>query len=168
MSVVCQAKSAKSVNPVQVSSATENQKPSPGRSLIKPALFPPPVVYKYNEPADLINLFPLLKEINEMIPRQFSLADHQFVLDSNRVVIRHSFYDHRRARTANQSSIVSFSYSGNVGRQFSTNLDVPLFYSSILGFSDWSYYPLGNYTMTLSRDSFFTNETYYIRAITRF
>lgn len=126
------------------------------------------MVYKYNEPGDLINLVPFLKEINEMIPRQFSLADHQFVLDTNRVVIRHSFYHSPHARNVNKSSVVSFTYSGNIGQQFSTNLDVPLFYSSILGLSDWSRYPLGNYTMTFTRDNYFANETYYIRAITRF
>ncbi len=159
-------------NSAPASAATKTVKPKAKaapkkRTINTSALLMPPVTYKYNEPGDLINLFPLLKQINEMIPRQFSLADHEFVLDTNRVVIRHSFYDTPRAKISSKLSVVSFTYSGNVGRAFATNLDVPLFYSSVFGFSDWSRYPLGNYTMTLSRDSFLA-DTYYIRAITRF
>lgn len=142
--------------------------PNQRLSLNKTLLLPPPVTYKYNEPADLVNLVPILREINEMIPRQFALAEHQFILDPNRLVIEHTFYDSSYSRMTRKTSIISFSYAGNLGRQFSTHLDVPLFYSSIFGFSDWSRYPLGNYTMTFSRDSFLPNETYYIRAITRF
>ncbi len=163
---------SKNSNTVQKSTGTKARSPAKTqakrRAINKSVLFPPPVIYKYNEPGDLINLFPILKEINEMIPRQFSLADHEFVLDTNRIVIRHSFYDTPRSRAASKFSVVTFTYSGNIGRQFSTNLDVPLFYSSIFGFSDWSRYPLGNYTMTFSRDNFLANETYYIRAITKF
>lgn len=162
----------KSASPYK-NSAAKNKKrvpinPKQRLSLNKTLLLPPPPTNKYNEPADLINLVPILREINEMIPRQFALAEHQFTLDPNRLVVEHSFYDSSYSRMTQKTSIISFSYAGNLGRQFSTHLDVPLFYSSIFGFSDWSRYPLGNYTMTFSRDSFLPNETYYIRAITRF
>lgn len=130
-------------------------------------LRPQKEVYKYNEPADLINLVPILRDINEMIPRQFSLADHDVRLDPSRIVIQHEWMD-SRIRNAEKNSVITLSYF-STGGYFGSRLDVPLFYSSQLGFSDWSRYPLGNYTMTFDRNSPFSPErAVYIRALTRF
>lgn len=135
----------------------------------KALLRPQKEVYKYNEPADLINLVPVLREINEMLPRQFSLAEHEFVLDPQRITIRHEWMD-VRSRRAEKTSIISLSYSGpSPGPYYGSRLDMPLFYSSRMGFSDWSRYPMGNYTFTFDRNNPFNSErAVYIRALTRF
>ena len=131
-------------------------------------LKPHPDVYQYNEPFDLINLIPIVRDINKIIPRQFALAEHQFTLAPRQMVIQHEFLD-VRTRTAEKNSIISFSYTGVMAGQLGTSLDMPLFYSSILGFSNWSRYPMGNYTMTIDRDNPFSDERMvYIKALTRF
>ena len=135
--------------------------------LNKEILRPQKEIYKYNEPMDLIELVPILRDINRLIPRQFSLARHEFLLDPRHITIRHEWLD-LRTRAAAKNSIISLSYSSPMG-YFGSRLDVPLFYSSAQGFSDWSRYPLGNYTMTLNRDGPFGDETsFYIKALTRF
>lgn len=126
----------------------------------------PPVTYRFNEPGDLIELIPIVRDINRMIPRRFSLANHQFVLSSNQMVINHQFFD-ARARASSKTSVISFSYSGGVGHELTTQLDVPLFYSSLSNFAEMSAYPFGNYTMTINRDYRIGNSL-YIRAQTRF
>ena len=135
--------------------------------LNKNILRPQKEIYKYNEPYDLIELVPILRDINRMIPRQFALAEHEIRLDARYITIQHEFLD-VRTRRANKNSIISLSYSTPMG-YFGSKLDVPLFYSSQLGFSDWSRYPMGNYTMTLNRDNPFGDErAVYIKALTRF
>ena len=150
------------------SKKSENVSIDRARALRHQILFRKPI-YKYNEPADLIDLVPGLREIKAMIPRQFSLADHEFVLDPQRITIHHEWMDVRSRRTE-KTSIISLSYSGSSpGFYAGSRLDVPLFYSSHFGFSDWSRYPLGNYTFTFDRDSPFNREQkVYIRALTRF
>ena len=135
----------------------------------KAMLRPQKEVYKYNEPMDLINLVPGLRELNEMIPRQFSLAEHDFILAPQNITIRHEWMD-VRSRRAEKSSVISLTYSGpSPGPYAGSRLDVPLFYSSRLGFSDWSRFPMGNYTFTFDRTSPFSSErAVYIRALTRF
>ena len=137
----------------------------------KALLRPQKEVYKYNEPADLIDLVPGLRELKAMIPRQFSLAEHEFVLDPQRITIRHEWMDVHSRRTE-KNSIISLSYWGpgpSPGIYAGSRLDVPLFYSSRFGFSDWSHYPMGNYTFTFDRNSPFNNErAIYLRALTRF
>jgi len=126
-----------------------------------------PVHYKYNTPEDLLNLIPGVREINRLIPRQFSLADHRIDLDPRSMVISHEFLD-SKTRASPKNSIISMTYS-SLGRQFGTHLDVPLFYSSIHGFSNWSAYPLGNYTMTINKHNKIRDEILlYIKARTRF
>ena len=133
----------------------------------KGLLRPQTIRYKYNEPIDLIELIPVIRDINRIIPRQFSLAEHDFRLDPQKVVIQHEFLD-AKARASKKDSIISLSYTGATG-QLGTRFDVPLFYSSVFGFSDWTRYPLGNYTMTINRDNPFSNERMvYIKALTRF
>src|SRR3989344_5321145 len=121
----------------------------------KDLLRPQKEVYKYNEPFDLINLVPILRDINELIPRRFSLAEHDFVLAPQNITIRHEWMD-VRSRRAEKTSIITLSYSGpspSPGPYAGSRLDVPLFYSSRLGFSDWTRYPMGNYTFTFDRNS---------------
>ncbi len=131
-------------------------------------LKPEPVKTKINEPSDLLNLVPFIKEINQIIPRQFSLVNHEFRLDPNQVVIKHQFLD-ERVRSVPKNSIISLSYYGDLGRQLETQLDVPLFYSSFYGYgiSDWNRYPVGNYTMTITQNRYLENRL-FIRAQTRF
>ncbi len=130
-------------------------------------LRPQKETYQYNEPFDLINLVPILKEINEMIPRQFSLASHDFRLSPNQLVIQHVFMD-VRTRNAPKNSIISFSYLSG-GGYAGARLDVPLLYSSEFGLTTWTPYPLGNYTWTFDRGIESTQQkTVYIRALTRF
>ncbi len=134
---------------------------------VRPLLLnPSPVTYRFNEPGDLIELIPIVRDINRMIPRRFSLANHQIVLSSNRMVINHQFFD-ARAKASSKISTISFSYSGSVGRELSTRLEVPLFYSSLSNFGRMSAYPMGNYTMTINRD-YDPVDALYIRAQTRF
>lgn len=152
--------------------ATPLAKKSPPSQIQSPALnkdflHPVPIITKYNEPMDLIELIPVVRDINRLIPRRFSLVNHQFTLSPDQMVIQHQFND-IRSKTAVKNSIVSLSYYGDFGRSLSTRLDVPLFYSSIFGFSDWSRYPLGNYTMTINRTDFINNGAVYIKAQTRF
>ena len=133
----------------------------------KDILRPQKEVYKYNEPADLIELIPVIRDLNRMIPRQFSLANHEVRLDPHFIRIQHEWLD-VRTRTASKNSIISMTYSSPMGT-FGSRLDVPLFYSGALGFSDWSRYPLGNYTMTLDRDNpGGIDRSFYIKAMTRF
>ncbi len=152
-----------------VSSSTTSLHISQYRILFNKAILrPQKEVYKYNEPADLIELVPILRDINRMIPRQFSFADQEVRLDPRRITIQHQWLD-ARARKTPKTSIISMSWSSSSGGLFSSKLDVPLFYSGTLGFSDWSMYPLGNYTMTLNRNEFLEVEkSFYIRALTRF
>ena len=154
---------------IRGSPAVSVSTPAAPRRTVSPALLrPQAVIYKYREPMDLIELVPVLRDINRLIPRQFSLADHQLLLDPDHVTIRHEFLD-AETRRRPKSSIISFSYTGGMGQRLGTKLDVPLFYSSIFGFSNWSSYPLGNYTMTIDRAAPFQNENVlYIRALTRF
>ncbi|MBI2916103.1 MAG: hypothetical protein HYY07_04515 [Elusimicrobia bacterium] len=124
-------------------------------------------IYKYNEPGDLIELIPFVRDINDLIPRRFSLVEHQFLLNSNEVVIQHLFHD-SRSRTAPKNSIIALEYMGELGPSFDTRVEVPLFYSSLLGFSDWYRYPMGNYTMRITESNFSIREGLYIKARTRF
>src|SRR5260370_41102583 len=41
------------------------------------------------EPLDLLNLIPVVRDINRMIPRQFSLAEHDVRLSPDKVIIEH-------------------------------------------------------------------------------
>jgi hypothetical protein len=152
------------------STAVAPSTPSVRSSLLllnKGLLRPRNEVIKYNEPMDLIELIPVIRDINRMIPRQFSLADHEFRLDPQKMVIQHEFLD-LKARSSAKNSIISLTYTGVAG-QLGTRLDIPLFYSSVLGFSNWSRYPMGNYTMTINRDNPFSDEKlFYIKALTRF
>ena len=129
-------------------------------------LKPQPLRTRINEPADLLDLIPVVKEINQMIPRQFSLVNHEFSLATNQVVIQHHFYTERTKKSA-KNSIISLSYYGDLGRQFETRVDVPLFYSPMVGVEDWNRYPMGNYTMTITQNRFL-DERFYIKAQARF
>ena len=103
-----------------------------------------------------------------MTRRQFALAEHKFLLDPSHITIRHEWMD-SRIRKAPKSSIISLSYSSPGTNYFGSRLDVPLFYSSRFGLSEWSRYPLGNYTWTLDRTNSFSQERIvYIRALARF
>lgn len=157
------SKKNKKINPSSHERARQYQMILLNKNILRPQK----EVYKYNEPADLIELVPVLRDINRMIPRQFSLAEHEFLLNPSNITIRHELMDVRK-RAAQKTSIISLTYSSPMG-YFGSRLDVPLFYSSKFGFSDWSRYPLGNYTMTLNRDNPFGGErTFYIKAQTRF
>lgn len=156
---------------------TEKSAASPVIPKIKPRLNTsfwkqPAVVYKYNEPADLIELVPILRDINQFIPRNFSLAEHQFILSPNQMTVQHQFLDERTKRTP-KNSFISFTYDEAFGN-YNTNVEVPLFYSPIVGLSgmrlsDWSRYPLGNYTMKIWRNEMYNNDNrLYIKAQTKF
>lgn len=130
----------------------------------------PPIKNKINEPSDLANLIPIIRDINRLIPRRFSLADHQVTLNAHEMVIKHQFMDSKK-KDAIKNSVITLGYDDVGGRNVDTYLEVPLFYSSASGpsLSDWYRYPLGNYTMRITRSSTFSpEERLYIRAITRF
>ena len=122
--------------------------------------------YKYNEPADLIELIPIVRDLNRLIPKRFSIVNHQITLNSNEMVIKHHYLDVRAKRTR-RNSIITVTYDDE-GGLYNTYLEVPLLYSPLFGFSDWSMYPVGNYTMRITRGGLFSEEKFYIRALTRF
>lgn len=145
-----------------------SRSPQPEILLNKSFLKPAPVVTKYNEPWDLVELVPIVRDINRMIPRKFSLVNNDVRLDSNQMVIVHQFLD-ARARSAAKQSVITFSYSGPLGSRMGTRLDVPLFYSpDFLSLFNWQSYPMGNYTMTISRNNPSGEDTLFIKAQTRF
>ena len=112
---------------------------------------PPPPQNRIQRPFDLIELIPVLRDINRMIPRNFSLARHKFrVINANRIIIEKKFED-LRCRLRRKNSIVTFSYNGGAGSAGSLMVDVPLFYAESFRPSGWGRYPVGNYTVTLDR-----------------
>ncbi len=126
---------------------------------------PPPL--KYNEPADLIDLIPIIRDINALIPRSFSLAHHYFEVTGQRMVIQHHNLD-LRTRTATKKAIIALYYTGDIGTTMGTEVEMPLFYSSILGLSSWYRYPMGNYRMTLDQTQTNRRDIFYIKAQTKF
>ncbi len=153
----------------QTSRAPSNYLTRSSRVLPNPSVLRPQhETNRFNEPFDLVELIPIVRDINRMIPRSFSLADHEIQLDPRYMVIQHHFLD-IQARSTAKTSVITFTYFGAMGSRLSTRLDVPLFYSSVMGFSNWSRYPMGNYTMRINRDNPFSEEgSVYIRALTRF
>lgn len=128
----------------------------------------PPPPERFKEPGDLVDLIPIVRDINRMIPRNFTLANQDFKILNNKLIINHEFLDYR-ARTARKASTISFSYSGGWGPTMNAQVDVPLFYSEhpLIYGTGWSRYPVGNYTMTLNQGGN-RDESVFIRAQTKF
>ncbi|OGR52250.1 MAG: hypothetical protein A3I11_05350 [Elusimicrobia bacterium RIFCSPLOWO2_02_FULL_39_32] len=122
---------------------------------------------KYNEPWDLIELIPVVRDINRMIPRRFSLVHHEFQLAPNQLVIQNSLFE-PKIKSRPKNSIIALHYSGGFSSGFGTQLEVPLFYSSVIGVSEWSRYPVGSYKMIIQQSDFSISETLFIRAQTKF
>ena len=121
-----------------------------------------------NQPSDLIDRIPILRDFNRMVPRKFSLARHKIrFINASSVVIEKEFLD-ARDRSIPRNSIISFTYSGALGSSVSTFIEVPLFYSSFLGFTNWNPYSMGNYTITVNREISAPAERYNIVARARF
>ena len=118
------------------------------------------------DPYDLAKKIPIIKKIDSMIPKNFAIADHQVTLTTHEVTILHHF-DNIRSKGAKKDSTVVFGYDKS-NSQIQTYLEVPLFYSPDIKFRDWSPYPIGNYSMRITRDNGGDDEHYYIRAVTRF
>ncbi len=128
-----------------------------------------PVPNKVNEPADLIDLVPVLRDIKRMIPKQFSIADHTCRVSANQVVIEHRYEDKKISMVGTKNSIVSLSYSGALASDLSTLVHVPLAYKSGDGIimDGWARYPAGNYTITINRSVALMNQI-FLKAETRF
>lgn len=132
---------------------------------LKNLLLPKPAESRFNSPSDLIELIPIVRDINRMIPRNFSLASHHFELKSlNCLVIEKKLESIRRRRTR-KNSVIAFTYAGP-SRLCNVDLNVPLLYSE--GFFGWESYPLGNYRLTLDRGGALEGETFRLTAQTRF
>lgn len=122
---------------------------------------------KYNEPWDLVELIPIVRDINRLIPRHFSLANQQFQLAANQVVIQNRLFE-SRIKSKPKNSIIALQYSGGSTSGFGTQLELPLFYSSVIGISEWSRYPVGSYKMIIRQSDFSISESLFIRAQTKF
>ncbi len=111
-----------------------------------------PAPNKVNEPSDLLDLVPVVRDIKKMIPKNFSLADHKCTLSSlNQLKIEHSYEEQDIVKTAAKNSIISISYSGPVATDISTQLYVPIAYKTDRAKRKWARYPMGNYTITVNR-----------------
>lgn len=153
--------------PEKTTASIQNiKKPSEKIVLDRNFLKPVPEATRAGDPMVLLELFPWVREINRLIPRRFSLAEHDVILDPNQIVIRHQFLN-TRVRQRAKNSLLTLSYSGALGREINTRMELPLFYSPALGLSGWERYPFGNYTMTILRGSAGSEEI-YLRALTRF
>lgn len=161
------AGSPKAPQRVASKSSKTNKRKEPPLVLDQHILNPEKEEIKYKEPLDLIELVPVLRDINRMIPRKFSLAEHQVTLAPREINIRHELYN-ARVRSAEKTSIISLSYSSGLGPEVGTRLEVPLFYSSYLGLTRWEPYPAGNYTMRFTRDGGGAPQELFIRAQTKF
>lgn len=157
-----------SSEPPQKSTASVQNIKKQSRKLVldKNLLKPVPEDPRASDPMVLLELFPWVREINRWIPRRFSLAEHDVILDPNQIVIRHQFLN-ARARRTGKNSVLTLSYAGALGGEMNTRLELPLFYSPALGLFGWERYPFGNYTMTILRGGSSSKEI-YLRALTRF
>ena len=122
---------------------------------------------KYNEPGDLIDLIPVVRDINALIPRNFLLAHHHFSIAGDKMVIRHQNLD-TRTQSSRKKAMIVFFYTGDMGTSMGTEVEMPLFYTSVIGLSDWYRYPMGNYQMTLNQSQTNGRDTFYIKAQTKF
>jgi len=121
-----------------------------------------------NEPSDLIDLVPVLKDIKRMIPKQFTLANHTCTVSQNQLIIEHH-YDNIISKALPKNAIISLSYSGSMGDEFSTHLELPLAYKPTEGIrGDWIRYPVGNYTVTVNRGLALANQSIFLKAQTHF
>ncbi|OGR85003.1 MAG: hypothetical protein A2901_06045 [Elusimicrobia bacterium RIFCSPLOWO2_01_FULL_54_10] len=127
-----------------------------------------PEQHAIQKPMDLLDRIPIVRDINRMIPRKFSLARHKFrFINLNRIIIEKS-YESLHSRQALKNSIISMTYAGAAGGAAYINLEVPLFYSESLGGSKWSAYPAGNYTVDVDRGSGSAEERFFLTARARF
>jgi hypothetical protein len=124
---------------------------------------------RIQKPEDLIDLIPFVRDLNRLIPRNFSLARHNFQIINDKIIINHEFLD-VPTRNAVKTSLISLSYFGGWGPSVNAEVNVPLFYSQhpLTSASGWARYPMGNYTMTLNRGNLFNDERVYLRAVTKF
>ncbi len=125
---------------------------------------PPP---KYNEPADLIDLIPVIRDINALIPRSFSLAHHYFEVTGQKMVIQHNNLDFK-TRVAPKKAIIALYYTGDIGTSLGAEVEMPIFYNSEIGLANWSRYPMGNYRMTVDQTHLNQRDIFYIKAQTKF
>jgi hypothetical protein len=126
---------------------------------------PPP---KYQRPEDLIELVPVLRDLNRLLPRHFSLADHNVVLSPDAMEVSHSYHPPGMSRLP-KNSMVIFGYE-DFSPRWNQTFEMPLFFSPQSNFGDLAPYPFGsNYTWRVTRgDSGRTEFYYYLRARTRF
>ena len=122
---------------------------------------------KYQEPSDLIDLVPVLRDINAMIPRRFSLFNHQVTLNSNEMVVKNYFLSEEQKRVP-KNSVIFLGYD-DLGERMDTYFEMPLFYSSETTLAGWTHYPLGNYSVRMMRAQEEAREDrLYLKARVRF
>ncbi len=101
---------------------------------------------KYKTPEDLIDKIPFLGDI----PRTFLMGDgYTMKLSGTQLRIDHMAED-SHSKGEKRTCMVGLSYITPVAF-FSTRIDIPIFNSPTLAFSDWSRSSLGDYVMYMSR-----------------
>lgn len=102
---------------------------------------------KYRKPEDLLDLVPFLGQI----PRSFLIGDgYRMNLSGMELRIDH-MARHSRAPVQQRTCMMGFSYTTPVAGFFTSRIDLPLFNSSSLRPSDWSFSSVGDYVVYLSR-----------------
>lgn len=102
---------------------------------------------KYKTPEDLLDVVPFLGEI----PRSFLLGDgYQMKLSVDQLRIDH-MGRHSRSRGAKRTCMIGVSYTTPVAGFFTSRIDLPIFHSPTLAWSDWSVSSLGDYVVYMSR-----------------
>lgn len=122
---------------------------------------------QYNEPADLVDLIPIVRDIKALIPHRFFLAYHNFEVKGHTMVIHHRNLD-RRTQLSPKRATIALEYTGDIGTSFGTEVEMDLFYTPALGLTNWSRYPLGNYRMTLDQTQIYRRDALYLKAQTKF
>jgi len=101
---------------------------------------------QYRTPEDVLDKIPLLGQI----PRSFLFGDgYTMKLTADQMRIDHMGRD-SRSHGAQRTCMLGVSYTTPVAF-FTTRIDVPIFHSPTLAFSDWSRDSLGDYVVYMSR-----------------
>jgi len=101
---------------------------------------------KYRSPEDMIDMVPFLSSI----PRTFLFGDgYKVKLSADQMRIDHMGQD-SRSNGAQRTCMLGVSYTAPVAF-FTTRIDLPIFHSPTLAFSDWSPSSLGDYVVYMSR-----------------
>jgi len=101
---------------------------------------------KYRSPEDMIELVPFLSSI----PRTFLFGDGYTVkLSADQMRIDHMGRD-SRSKGSQRTCMLGITYTAPVAF-FTTRIDLPIFHSPTLAWSDWSANSPGDYVVYMSR-----------------